>query len=63
VRLRSSQRFGGGAGSIDPRKRARIVSAARLYLARLNGEPPCRFDVVTLDGGAPAWLRGAFEVE
>jgi putative endonuclease len=63
VRLRSSQRFGGGAGSIDHRKRARIVSAARLYLAQLKREPPCRFDVVTLDAGAPVWLRRAFELE
>ena len=63
VRLRSSPRFGGGAGSIDQRKRARIVSAARLYLSRLQSEPPCRFDVVTLDGGAPVWLRSAFELE
>lgn len=63
VRLRSSPRFGGGAGSIDQRKRARIVSAARLYLSHLKREPPCRFDVITLDGGAPAWLRGAFECD
>ena len=62
VRMRSSQRFGGGAESIGPRKQARIVAAARQYLARLRREPPCRFDVVTLDGGTPAWLRGAFEV-
>jgi putative endonuclease len=63
VRLRSSSRFGGAAGSIDPRKRSRIVSAARLYLSRLKREPPpCRFDVVTLDGGPPQWLRAAFEL-
>ena len=62
VRMRSSDRFGGGAESITPRKRARLVAAARQYLARLRREPPCRFDVVTLDGGDPAWLRAAFEV-
>ena len=62
VRMRSSTRFGGGAESIGPRKQARIVAAARQYLARLRHEPPCRFDVVTLDGGTPAWLRAAFEV-
>jgi len=62
VRLRSSERFGGAAQSIDSRKRARIAAAARQFLARLPREPACRFDVVTLDGGAPHWLRGAFEV-
>ncbi len=62
VRLRSSSRFGGAAESVDLRKRMRIESAARHFLARLNREPPCRFDVVTLDGDSVAeWLRGAFE--
>jgi putative endonuclease len=61
VRLRSSDRFGGGAESIGEAKRRRIVAAARLYLARLRPEPRCRFDVVTLDRGAPEWLRGAFD--
>ena len=62
VRLRSSARFGGAAASVDFRKRSRIEAAARQFLARFTREPPCRFDVVTLDGGAPKWLRGAFEV-
>ncbi len=62
VRMRSSARFGGGAESITPGKRKRLVAAARHYLARLRREPPCRFDVVTLDGGSPEWLRAAFEV-
>jgi len=63
VRMRrSSERFGGAAASVDRRKRARIEAAARQFLARLGSEPACRFDVVTLDGGAPRWLRGAFEV-
>jgi putative endonuclease len=62
VRLRSSARFGGGAGSIDAGKRRKVVRAARIYLSRVRPEPPCRFDVVTLDGASPQWLRGAFEV-
>jgi putative endonuclease len=62
VRMRSSAHFGGGAESVSPRKQARIVAASRQYLARLRQEPPCRFDVVTLDTGTPVWLRGAFEV-
>jgi putative endonuclease len=61
VRMRSSARFGGALGSIDARKRARITAAARHYLMRLGREPRCRFDVVTLEGREPAWLRGAFE--
>jgi putative endonuclease len=62
VRMRSSARFGGAAQSIDARKKARIIAAARQFLTRFRHEPPCRFDVVTLDGGAPKWMRAAFEV-
>jgi putative endonuclease len=62
VRMRSGKRFGGALGSVTPRKRARIAAAARHYLMRLGREPRCRFDVVTVEGAQPAWLRGAFEV-
>ena len=64
VRMRgaSGARFGGAASSVDFRKRARIEAAARHFLARLAHEPPCRFDVVTLDGdNAIEWHRAAFE--
>jgi len=61
VRSRAPGGFGDAAASITAAKRRRIESAARLYLATLTREPPCRFDVVTLDGGSPAWLRAAFE--
>lgn len=64
VRMRgaSGARFGGAAASIDARKRSRIEAAARHFLARLAHEPPCRFDVVTLDGdSAIEWHRAAFE--
>jgi putative endonuclease len=62
VRRRSWSAWGGAAGSIDARKRSRIVAAAKHYISRLATEPPCRFDVVTLQGkdGTPEWLRGAF---
>jgi len=63
VRKRSSAYFGGAAGSVDARKRARIEAAARLFLARLAHEPPCRFDVVTVEEGRVEWIRGAFEAE
>jgi putative endonuclease len=61
VRMRSSGGYGGAAGSIGARKQARIVAAARQFLARIPREPPCRFDVVTLESDTPQWLRGAFE--
>ena len=61
VRLRTGERFGGAVGSITARKRARIVAAARQYLMRMKRVPPCRFDVMALDGDEVAWLRGAFD--
>lgn len=62
VRSRASASFGGAIESITAAKRRRIVAAARHYLSKLTREPPCRFDVVTLEAGEPAWLRGAFDV-
>lgn len=62
VRYRAGEGFGGAVESITAAKRSRIAAAANQYLARLGTEPPCRFDVVTLDGGAPQWIRAAFDV-
>ena len=61
VRLRSSARFGGGVESIGEAKRRRIVAAALHYLMGVRPQPPCRFDVVTLEGEDTAWLRAAFD--
>lgn len=61
VRLRADERFGGAAASVGPAKQRRLAAAAGAYLARLERAPRCRFDVVTLEGGAPTWLRGAFD--
>jgi putative endonuclease len=60
VRLRRHGSFGGAAASITAAKRARLASAANLYLAGLRHTPPCRFDAVLLDALDPAridWLR------
>ena len=62
VRSRASGRFGGAVESVTAAKRRRLVAAARQYLSQLRREPPCRFDVVTVQAGEPAWLRGAFDV-
>jgi putative endonuclease len=49
VRLRRHADFGGALASITAAKQARLLAAARSYLATLPGEPPCRFDAVLLD--------------
>jgi putative endonuclease len=61
VRKRASSRYGGAAGSIGFMKQRRIVFAARHYLLRLPAPPPCRFDVISMEGGGIQWMRAAFD--
>jgi putative endonuclease len=65
VRQRKSASHGGAAASISLAKRRRIIFAAQHYISRLARTPPCRFDVIALQGeGAEAqidWLQAAFD--
>ena len=61
VRARRDRRFGGAAASISASKQQRIIFAARCYLAGLAALPPCRFDVLAIEGEQVQWLKGAFE--
>ena len=68
VRQRSGESHGGAAASISAVKQRRIIFAARRYLMRFASLPPCRFDVVLVQGamgqdGAAAieWLQAAFD--
>jgi len=53
--------YGGAAASVGAAKQRRIVFAARCWLARQAQIPPCRFDVVALDGTRLQWLKAAFD--
>jgi putative endonuclease len=57
VRQRADRTHGGAAASIMPVKQARLVCAAQVYLMRYRQLPPCRFDVVAIDGDQLDWLR------
>jgi putative endonuclease len=61
VRKRASRSFGGAAASVSHFKQRRIIFAARHFLMRLAQQPPCRFDVVSVEAGEIEWLRGAFD--
>ena len=61
VRQRKNARHGGAAASVGSTKQRRIVFAARHYLMRLRTPPPCRFDVVLVEGGEITWLQAAFD--
>ena len=61
VRTRSSAAFGGAAASVSTSKQRRLVFAAQHFLRRYSTPPPCRFDVVAIEGDSVQWLRGAFD--
>jgi putative endonuclease len=61
VRQRATRSFGGAAASVGVTKQRRIVFAARHYLLRLRTMPPCRFDVISIEGGGIQWMRAAFD--
>ena len=61
VRKRGNGQHGGALGSITQAKQRRIVFAARHYLLKLRQPPPCRFDVIALEGDDLQWLKAAFD--
>lgn len=63
VRSRRAARHGGAAASVGPVKRRRLVLAATHFLQNYRTLPPCRFDVVAIDGERLEWLRAAFSAD
>jgi putative endonuclease len=61
VRQRAAGSQVSAAASISPAKIRRLVRAAQVYLQRFSRLPPCRFDVIAIDGGQFEWLRNAIE--
>jgi putative endonuclease len=68
VRQRSNASHGGAGASIGAIKQRRIIFAARHYLLRFASLPPCRFDVVLVNGALSErsevlieWLPAAFD--
>jgi putative endonuclease len=71
VRQRRSMAAGGAAASVSATKQRRIAFAAQHFLAQrfTNAKhlPPCRFDVVTVQGTADGrthleWIKAAFDL-
>lgn len=61
VRQRADARHGGAAASVTPAKQARLLRAAQVFLQRERSLPPCRFDVVAIDGDRLDWIRDAIQ--
>ncbi len=62
---RASTSHCGAAASVGTTKQRRIIFAARHCLMRISPLPPCRFDVVSVNGDGREvrieWLRAAFD--
>jgi putative endonuclease len=73
VRYRRRNHYGSGADSVTWAKQRRLISAARHFLTRhrRHAGRACRFDVVSLGGGADGppldpevnWIQHAFEAD
>ena len=65
VKARAATLHGPAVAAVDWKKCRRVARAAAMYLAlRGLSEPPCRFDVLAVEGGPDGWhftlFRGAF---
>ena len=63
VKYRGSDRFGWGEEHVNAKKQATIFQVAQVYLNRFcrKAPPPCRFDVVAIDGEKTVHFPNAFE--
>jgi putative endonuclease len=61
VRQRSSREHGGAAATVGRNKQRLCIRGAQYYLMNLREWPPCRFDVVAIDGEHIEWLPAAFD--
>jgi putative endonuclease len=61
VRQRAAGAPVSAAASIGPAKIRRIIRAAQVYLQQLDRLPPCRIDVIAIDGNDIEWIRNAIE--
>ncbi len=61
VRMRSTTAHGGAASTVTGAKQRKCVRGAQYYLLGLPRLPPCRFDVIAIDGEQIEWLPAAFD--
>ncbi|GJI97475.1 UPF0102 protein [Duganella caerulea] len=62
VRRRAGSRYGGAAASVTPAKQRRLINAAQFYLLRYRHLPPCRFDLVAIDGEKLSWMQNTLQM-
>ncbi len=61
VRFRKSNKFGGAAESVTPKKQSRIIASTEYYLLVNKLKNPIRFDVIAMSGDTDInWIKNAF---
>jgi len=63
VRARADAAHGGAAASVGRHKQRRLIYAAQHFLLKQATPPPCRFDVIAIEGEQIEWLQAAFDAE
>ncbi len=63
VRARATMGWGGAAESVGGKKRRRVVTAAKVWLAARGWDGACRFDVVALEDGELEHYPAAFDAD
>jgi len=63
VRARADASHGGAAASVGAAKQRRLIYAAQHFLLKQATPPPCRFDVIAIEGEQIEWLPAAFDAE
>lgn len=63
VRARADASHGGAAASVGAAKQRRLIYAAQHFLLNQATPPPCRFDVIAIEGEQIEWLQAAFNAE
>lgn len=61
VRARKAAGYGGAAATVGAAKQRSLIYAAHCFLRAHATPPPCRFDVVAIEGERIEWLRAAFD--
>ena len=60
VRARAGRQQGGAAATVTAHKQRSLTYAAEHFLLHFAALPPCRFDVVAIEGEQVQWLQAAF---
>ncbi|TKB48032.1 YraN family protein [Ferrimonas sediminicola] len=61
VKYRKTPGYGGALAAITPSKQHKLRRTAAFYLQQQGwSDRPCRFDVVTVEGGQIDWIQNAF---